>query len=164
MKRIVTLAIVLAIVLSGTIALAVPVIDITRVPTPPPDFQPGVGKDIDLTTLNTLTLPNIGPFRFHVGIHPGITDLHISVSPGQEPPPISLTQNLFPTQQITGLTADLFGQFVPFSTVFTLSSNVSFDIRPTTVPGPPTWLLLLATGVVAYSAKRLRKASAPPLT
>jgi len=133
-------------------------VTVTAMQTLPP---PGASV-FDITDLAQHSFPATSQL-FHVGIRPGINDLHIHIPPGQGGfDSITIVQNLFTNQQSTFTPSqfggpegniDLSGALLPFSTSFTVSvtlsngTNESFDLRAT-VPEPST-LLLLGTGLSA---------------
>lgn len=158
----------LGVIYSSANSTAAPNININALTSAPPGFNAGTGKDINIDNLNTQNLPGVPPesqpYRFHVNLGSGINDLHITVPPGQEPPPIQLTQNLFSSAVLTGLQVDLSGSTLPKDTYFTFNSNVSFALTPSftepndhsALPEPSTFLLL-GTGLVTFLFMRRHK-------
>jgi len=117
--------------------------------------SPTAQTDLELLEINKwYAVPNPGGqvLLFHVAAPNGIDDLHISVPAGQVEA-ITVTQNLFPNQvQVDPLSVNMDGRHLPFCTFFTVTADVSFNIKPTPEPAS---MILLALGSLWSLRRRL---------
>jgi hypothetical protein len=160
MKQVFTGMLTLLLMIWAGAVYADPItVTVTRLDAQPANFM-------DLTTFNRIAIPNPGPNgqNFHVGIQPGIGDLHIALPGGFVFDHANFSQNLFsnpPTFRpgpFQNEIVDLDGGTLPFCTYFNISSTptISFDVEPSSVPEPTT-LLLLGTGLAGVAIKTRKK-------